>query len=835
MKTELKSRIATGLMNLISGGNHPLWPSQVQVLRDIANHVEKGNEYGYVKRPTGTGKTVNYIAEIAALGMPALVITPRVNLTTQIRDEFLRSDLFDFDPEQIGVYHGKRNEDERSAALKAPVLITTFASYARLAKSGVISGKERPLVILDEVHHARGDVVRPLIRELFGDVYVQGWTATDTFVTGQNIGYYLFNGKPPIHVTTIPQAVANNEIVPYKNVIVETHLGAGVNVTSSRDYNSRELDRIVRETGRDEAAIRLFLERHDEETGLRFRDMKSIWYCAGVDHAERVAEKLTDIFGENYALAVSHQTPKKDLEEILNMHREGEIPILVNADLLIEGFDSPSTQLVMMLRPTRSPIVAEQTGGRVLRLDPSNPNKLAYVVTFVDEGMYDVVPFGAVAGNMIIMRKGEYRASDFRKKTDGAEKALDYYDFPEISGLQVHTSQVALDEFLKRRNEQLRLRTSRFLSPQNIAEIVAAHATYNGNASEATRHLPYTRRTIMMYWKEAGLKPSRTLRVVHRLNQQQIEVAYYTYGGNANEAAKNLGCYASTVLGYWRRAGFEIGPSAMGKNKKNQQQMEDIVAAYYTYGGNSSQAAKHLGYAIGTILKYWREAGLVTRTAKSDMLTQEQRDRIIAAHASYDGNPVEATKNLPHRKHTIIRYWENADLEVREPNIIKLSQEEIGGIVAAHTTYDGNAREAARKLGYPYNLVMKHWREAGLEIWSHDTILSQEEIDKIIGAYETYNGFASRAAQYLPYSHGTFLRVWKQAGLRTRRLGEQHRLSPEAIDEIVAAYTIYNGNVLQVSRKLLRTHKTVTKYWREAGLEIRSRGAHDRISLQPPN
>ena len=836
MKREVKSKIATGLMDFISSGNHPLWPTQVQVLRDIANHIDKGNEYGYVKRPTGTGKTVNYIAEIAALGMPALVITPRVNLTTQIRDEFLRKDLFDFDPEQIGVYHGKQKEDERSAALKAPVLITTFASYARLAKSGVISGKERPLVILDEVHHARGDVVRSLVRELFGEVYVQGWTATDTFVTGQNIGYYLFNGKSPIHVTTIPQAVANNEIVPYKNVIVETHLGSEVKVTSSRDYNSRELDRIVRETGRDEAAIRLFLERYDEETGLRFRDMKSIWYCAGVDHAERVAEKLTDIFGENYALAVSHQTSKKDLEEILNMHREGEIPILVNADLLIEGFDSPSTQLVMMLRPTRSPIVAEQTGGRVLRIDPDNPNKLAYVVTFVDEGMYDVMPFGAVAGNMIIMRKGEYRASDFRKKTDGAEKALDYYDFPEISGLQVHTSQVALDEFLKRRNEQLRLRTSKFLTPQNIAEIVTAHATYNGNASEAARNLPYNYGTILKYWKEVGLKTARYLGEVPRLNQQQIDeivIAYDTYGGNSSKTAENLHYTSSTILKHWRRAGLEIGPSIAGQNKLNQQQIDEIVAAHSTFDGNASQAANDMPYNNNTIIKYWKEAGLETGSRGSDRkLNQEQIDAIVNAHPIYNGNVVEAARNLPHREHTIQKYWEEVGLELKEPQKRNLTQEQKAEIVAAYHTYHGNSREAARNLHHSHGTIVGYWREAGLEINTRDKSLKlvRESIDEIVTAHATYNGNAFQASHHLPYDNNTILKYWREAGLRIKQIGEQASLSEEEIGEIIAAHATYNGNALQASRELHHAHSTVTKYWREADLLVRKLGEHGNLS-----
>ena len=120
-------------MDYVSNGKHPLRPMQIKVMEDIAAHLDAGNDYGYVKRPTGTGKTVNYVAEIAALGMPALIITPRTNLTTQIHETFLNKDLFDFDPEQVGVYHQQRTYEEKAAALKAPILITTFASYIRVS------------------------------------------------------------------------------------------------------------------------------------------------------------------------------------------------------------------------------------------------------------------------------------------------------------------------------------------------------------------------------------------------------------------------------------------------------------------------------------------------------------------------------------------------------------------------------------------------------------------------------------------------------------------------------------------------------------------------------
>ena len=726
MDYNLKTNIATRLMDYVSSGKHPLRPRQVKVMEDIAAHLDAGHDYGYVKRPTGTGKTVNYIAEIAALGMPALIITPRTNLTTQIHNTFLNRELFDFDPEQIGVYHGHRSYEEKSAALKAPILITTFASYARLSKSGDISGKERPLVFLDEVHHARGDVVRPLVRELFGDVYVQGWTATDTFMTGQNIGYYLFNRRRPIHVTTIAEAVENEEITPYKNIIVETHMGSGVKVDGYRDYTPSESNRIVRQAGRDEAAISMFLGFYDEETGLRLRDMKSIWYCAGVDHAERVADKLTDIFGENYALSISGQTPKGDLEEILNMHRRGEIPGLVNADLLIEGFDSASTQLAMMLRPTNSPIVAEQTGGRVLRIDPNNPNKLGYIVTFVDEGMYDVVPFGVVAGNIFIPSK----SLRFYPSRITRDRKADFYDFPELSGMEVRTSQLALEEFVRKRNEYLGIeQKSRGLPQQQINEIIDAHETYGGNALETSRQIPYSFSAILKYWREAGLEI----------------------------------------------AGIGWTP---GKPRLTQQQIDDIIQAHETYQGDLHEASKHLPNLKKTIKNYWEKSGLEVKLIDR-WLTQQQIDEIISAHSKYDGNATEASRHLHFSPVTILKHWKSARLQP-DFTITPFSDDEVVEIINAFHTYNGNADEAARHLSYSHTSFLRYWNIANLTTVTHDrrgNALTQEQINEIINAHETYGGVANRASKHILRTVPTILKYWREAGLKTRKLNKENDIA----------------------------------------------------------
>ena len=365
----------------------------------------------------------------------------------------------------------------------------------------------------------------------------------------------------------------------------------------------------------------------------------------------------------------------------------------------------------------------------------------------------------------------------------------------------------------------------------SIDDIVAAHVTYHGNTREAARNLPYHKRTILRHWKAAGLTPAKSVKFP-KLNQQQISevlAAYDTYDGNALNAAEKLGYGNTSVLRHWRRANLQISPSVAGQNKLNQQQIDQIVAAHKTYKGNSGEAAKHLPYAGETILKYWREARLETKTRNK--LTKEQRERILAAHATYGGDPREAAKVLPHREQIFARYWGNAGLEVKVLEDVGITEEQKQMIqkqmIAAHSSYEGNVTKAARALHVSPSTLRRYWINNGLKpnTRAGSLMLDEGNIAEIIEAHFTYHGNTSEAARHLPYSSGTIGRHWRKAGLRTSVPGKA-RLKEEDIGEIIAAYATYNGSAYLAARKLRRGIGTITKYWREAGLSIGKPGQH---------
>ena len=151
-------------------------------------------------------------------------------------------------------------------------------------------------------------------------------------------------------------------------------------------------------------------------------------YCIGIDHARDFAN-LCNKEGISAAW-VCGETPDGELRDILKKFLRGEIRVLANADLLIEGFDAPRAAVCLNLRPTLSLVLAEQRGGRVLR---PFKNKFSTIVDFVyrDESRRArQVTFAAVA-------QRAFSIPSHAHTTSGASVPYQKKAMPEIEGLKV--------------------------------------------------------------------------------------------------------------------------------------------------------------------------------------------------------------------------------------------------------------------------------------------------------------------------------------------------------------------------------------------------------------
>lgn len=100
-------------------------------------------------------------------------------------------------------------------------------------------------------------------------------------------------------------------------------------------------------------------------------------------------------------------------------------------------------------------------------------------------------------------------------------------------------------------------------------------------------------------------------------------------------------------------------------------------------------------------------------------LSNEELKRINDAHAKYDGNSTQASKNLPYDHLTILKYWRKEGLKIYKKGRRGLTEQQIKGVIDAYKTFEGNASQAGRYLHYSDSTIGRYWRKAGLGVKSN--------------------------------------------------------------------------------------------------------------------
>jgi len=274
------------------------------------------------------------------------------------------------------------------------------------------------LALLDEVDdRPRGDATRRYVQEfILPNCLTLGLTATHVYRNGRTTGDYVFGGLIPIFETPFQEAVNGREIAPMRNMAFEVdipqenraELAALINQAMARarqqgarehdlDYSDRELEKMARLSGIDDTAINILLNGSDPDTHKRYLDMKSVWYCANVGHAQEVARKINEgierYLNEHpderttirtpYAEAVHGRLEQQEFDAVIVRFREGQTKALTNNIIMTRGFDDREAELCFQLCPSRSPNRVMQQGGRVMRWNPQDRHKIANIISFL--------------------------------------------------------------------------------------------------------------------------------------------------------------------------------------------------------------------------------------------------------------------------------------------------------------------------------------------------------------------------------------------------------------------------------------------------------------------
>jgi ribonuclease E len=319
----------------------------------------------WFEHATGAGKTVAALgfAEASRTG-GMLILTHRRNLVDQFQGELLERGYRD----RVSPPLFKRSATEPPA--NGPVTVETYQWFVRNA--GKISDAYT-IVICDEAHTALGEKTSAAIRAWRGPIFI-GMTATGALIARHVTDLF------PTQTSRfdLAQAARRGVIAPLRCVRIPP--GVGVRTIAKvplrkgevdQDFDLEELAALLDQGPFNAAVADLYR--------VRFRNLPGVVYAAGVRHAHNVAQAFRDAGLQ--AMAVSGETPKRELTRVLAAYERGEIDVLVNAQLLAEGWNSPRATVCMHLAPTASKRVYQQRVGRVTRRQPGK--EAGIVVDFV--------------------------------------------------------------------------------------------------------------------------------------------------------------------------------------------------------------------------------------------------------------------------------------------------------------------------------------------------------------------------------------------------------------------------------------------------------------------
>jgi len=316
----------------------------------------------WFEHATGAGKTVAALGFVEASRTGGtLILTHRRNLVDQFHGEL------------SGRGYAKRIAPallDGADRADGPVTVETYQWFVRNA--GRISDAYT-IVICDEAHTALGEKTSGSIRSWGGPVFV-GMTATGALIARHVTDLF------PTQTSRfdLAQAARRGVIAPLRCVRIPP--GPGVRTIAKVPLRRGEVD-----TEFDQEMLAELLDQHPFNVAIaslyktRFNGVPGVIYAAGVRHAYNLAVALREEGLK--AQAVSGETPKRELARILADYERGAIDVLVNAQLLAEGWNSPRATLCLHLAPTASRRIYQQRVGRVTRRHPGK--EAGIVVDFV--------------------------------------------------------------------------------------------------------------------------------------------------------------------------------------------------------------------------------------------------------------------------------------------------------------------------------------------------------------------------------------------------------------------------------------------------------------------
>lgn len=329
-----------------------LRPYQQQARERIHAEWENGHTRTLLVLPTGTGKTIVF-ASVAAdqvrAGHRVLILAHRGELLEQAADKLQRS---------TGLVSAVEKADATCLNTWFRVVVGSVQTLQRTARLERFSHDYFGTIIIDEAHHAITDGYRRIL-DYFDHARVLGVTATPDRGDMRNLGE-VFDSLAFEYKLT--DAIKEGYLCRIMAQTIPLKLDISSVTMSGGDYAVGDLG----------TALDPYLEQIAAEMAQRCKGRKTVVFLPLI----KTSQKFRDLLNSHGFRAAEVNGQSTDRKKVLADFDAGKYNVLCNSMLLTEGWDCPSVDCVVVLRPTKVRSLYSQMVGRGTRLSPGKSDLL---------------------------------------------------------------------------------------------------------------------------------------------------------------------------------------------------------------------------------------------------------------------------------------------------------------------------------------------------------------------------------------------------------------------------------------------------------------------------
>lgn len=321
-----------------------LRPYQQEAKESIFNEWNKGVKKTLLVLPTGCGKTIVFAKvteDCVSQGDRVLIMAHRGELLDQAADKIHQAT-------GLGCATEKAEESCRDSWYR--IVVGSVQTLMREKRLNQFSADYFDTIIIDEAHHCLSNSYQRVL-EHFSEAKVLGVTATPDRGDMRNLGQYF---ESLAYEYTLPKAIKSGYLVPIKALTVPLKMDLSSVGVQSGDFKVSDIG----------TALDPYLYRIADEMLKYCKDRKIVVFLPLV----KTSQKFRDILNDKGFRAAEVNGESSDRAEILKDFEEDKYNVLCNSMLLTEGWDCPSVDCIIVLRPTKVRSLYSQMVGRGTRL-----------------------------------------------------------------------------------------------------------------------------------------------------------------------------------------------------------------------------------------------------------------------------------------------------------------------------------------------------------------------------------------------------------------------------------------------------------------------------------